>query len=293
MYRNFDLATLEKEYSPSSCVEDINVYIEQYIEQSKKQKQQAKLTNSLRENLSYGASPEQTLDLFIPNANVQSQHKLMVYIHGGYWQELSKEESCFAAGNFQQHGIHFAVINYTLAPKATLSEIVAENRRALAWLFHHAHEFGYQADEIYLAGSSAGAHLVTLMALTDWHQHFGIESQFIKGICAVSGIYDLTPIQQTYINEPLQLSQQDVSVFSPLLTKEFLTKFTQCKTIIALGENETQEFKRQSLEFYQMVCTQQKNCEFKQIASRNHFDVILDLADSKSWLFQQVLKQMQ
>ena len=299
MYRNFDLKTLELEYSPSSCIDDIGIYIQQYIDQSNQALQFAQQQTKVLTNLNYGktSNEDEVLDLFLPFESTPSKKKLQVYIHGGYWQELSKNESSFAATNFQQHGYHFAVINYSLAPNATLTEIVAQNCRALVWLYQHAEEFGYDKDEIYLSGSSAGGHLAMMMVLTDWSTYLNVSDKtvgnIIKGVCAVSGIYDLTPIKQTYINEPLQLTEVEVTDQSPLLLSANYNYLTDCQMIFAFGDNETDEFKRQTLAMKSSLQDYGYLTNVSEIKNRNHFDIILDLAVPASWLSHQVFKQME
>ncbi|OUS28790.1 hypothetical protein A9Q98_07115 [Thalassotalea sp. 42_200_T64] len=286
LYRNYDLKNLEREYSPSSCVDDINIYIKQYVERSDKATQLAEQQGKVLKNLSYGDSADEMLDLFLPT--VGNTKKLQVYIHGGYWQELSKDESSFAATNFQRHGCYFAVINYSLAPNATMTEIVEQNRRALAWLFENAERLGFNGNEIYLSGSSAGAHLAMMMLQTHWPDYLNntqasAKSNLVKGVCAVSGIYDIEPIALTYINEPLQLSAQEIDRCSPLRHDVI----NHCPVILAYGEDETAEFKRQTAAIAALVFE-----DVFEIPERNHFDVIIDLADDGSWLCQQVFQQM-
>jgi arylformamidase len=325
-------ALLEQEYSPSSCVDDIMIYIQQYIDQSQTVIQQAVADNSVLRDLKYGDlhcknNDDEVLDLFLPThhsakaqeAGTAQGKKLHVFIHGGYWQELTKEESAFAANAFQQAGHYFAVINYSLAPKASLTEIVKQNRRALAWLAANADSLGFDANEIYLSGSSAGAHLCLMMLQTDWPIYLAktyldkshlastcpvnqpninttlkplseakAKHPFIKGVCAVSGIYDIAPLLKTTINDPLQLTVLEVEANSPLRH----TTLNQCPVIIAFGDNETSEFKRQSLAMKAQLEEQGFTVTFSEIAARNHFDVILDLGIEGAWLFEEVLKQM-
>lgn len=297
LYQQLDLKTLETEYSPSSCVDDINVYINQYLTLSQQNLLYAQQQHKVLENLQYGYSKDEVLDLFLPFDSSNVQKKIHVYFHGGYWQELSKNESCFAANNFQQQGFHFAVINYSLAPQATLTEIVEQCRQAIVWLYQHANEYGYDNNEIYLSGSSAGGHLAMMLALTDWSQYLTVKSNIIKGICAVSGIYDLTPIAQTYINKPLQFTSQEIIENSPLLFDLASNHTTNiplpdCKVILAYGDNETNEFKRQTNAMKQRLTEQNIHSSFTEIEGKNHFDVILDLSIPDSWLSQSVLKQM-
>lgn len=289
MYRNFDLKTLEKEYSPSSCIDDIGIYIKQYIDLSDNAKETAIEQGKLISNIQYGSNPDEVLDVFLPFESTQNKRKLQVYIHGGYWQELSKEESCFAATNFQNSGYHFAVVNYSLAPNTSLTEIVEQNRQALIFLYQNAEKYGYDKNEIYLSGSSAGGHLAMMMALTDWSKYIDVDQNIVKGICAVSGIYDLTPIAQTYINKPLQLTEKEIANYSPLLLNKSLRN---CSIILSYGDNETSEFKRQTTAMIHHLTAQKIEVTQAEIAQRNHFDVILDLAAPKSLICGEVFKQM-
>ncbi|PAJ73803.1 hypothetical protein CJF42_13815 [Pseudoalteromonas sp. NBT06-2] len=290
MYKNFDLANLEREYSPSSCINDINIYIDKYILQSKVALEKAKREQALEADLHYGKSQDELIDLYLPTQG--NTKKLHIYIHGGYWQALSKNESSFAASNFQQKGCYFAAINYSLAPNANLTEIVEQNRKAIAWLYSHATQLGFDADEIYISGSSAGAHLAMMMLQTNWSDYIQCDkiknNQLIKGVCAVSGIYDLIPIALTYINDTLKLTPLEIEQNSP----NNKTLVNNCPIIFAFGEQETSEFKRQTSEILMVLGRAGIEVSCKEIHNRNHFDVILDLADSNSWLSNQVFRQM-
>lgn len=285
IYSSFDQATLDREYSPSSCIDDINVYLEAYACASRQARDAAIHQGTLAADLPYGSAPDERLDLFL--ATSSGSAPLHIYIHGGYWQALSKDDSLFAAPMFQAHGSCFAATNYTLAPDATLEQIVQQNRRAIGWLYDRADEWGYDRDRIYLSGSSAGAHLAAMMLLTDWPR-YGLPPNLVKGICAVSGIYDLAPVRLSYVNEPLQLNREDVVRNSPVGQ----ALLNRCPVILAYGDNETSEFKRQTEDYRKFLRKQGVTTSFREIPCRNHFDVIMDLAKAETWLSQQVLRQM-
>ena len=152
-WRNWPLVRIEKEYSPSTCVPSIEPFLADYSIRSRKAEQSLVCQKDLR----WGDKPEETLDYF-PAASRDAP--LLVFIHGGYWQELSKNESLFAAPDCVANGIAFAAINYTLAPHTGVEMIVDQCRRAVAWLHAQADVLGFHRDRLYLSGSSAGAHLV-------------------------------------------------------------------------------------------------------------------------------------
>jgi len=262
---NLSEAEREREYSPSSCIGgDYMPFIEAYIDRSA----QAHTANP-PVSLSYGSSNTQSIDLFLPSG-ARGPVPVLVFIHGGYWQELSKKESAFAAPACLDQGFAFAAIDYTLAPQATVSDIVAECRAAIAFLAHHGSDHGIDPDRMVVAGSSAGGHLAAMVALG------GEARNCIRGAVMVSGVFALEPLIGTSINEALGLDAPAARASSPLL--QDLEGFPP--SVICWGENETDQFKRQSTVFAQHLRDAAgASVEEFESPGRNHFDVILDLTD--------------
>lgn len=129
----------------------------------------------------------------------------LVFIHGGYWQRNARADfACFAEG-LNAAGWSVAMPGYTLAPEASLAGIVAEIGAALEWLASHGAEHGI-AGPLVLAGWSAGAHLAAI--------HLG-HPAVVAGL-AISGVYDLAPIRDTYLNDKLNLTDDEIATLSPL-----------------------------------------------------------------------------
>src|SRR3954447_10931373 len=131
----------------------------------------------------------------------------LVFIHGGYWQTRAKETFAVFAGGPMAHGINVALIGYTLAPDATLEEIVAEIHAGLDFLAAQLPILGGDPNQVVVSGWSAGGHL-TSMALS--HRH-------VKAGMAISGIYDLEPIRHSYLNAKLGLHEPMSQHHSPVL----------------------------------------------------------------------------
>jgi len=141
-------------------------------------------------------------DLF-PTADVNAP--CLVHIHGGYWQRNSREVfSCLAEG-VARHGWSAALPGYTLAPDASLTAIVAELRLALDWLQEHRTSYNV-GGPIVLSGWSAGGHLAALL----------LDHACVAAGLAISGVYELGPIRDIYLNEKLRLTDEEVSTLSPL-----------------------------------------------------------------------------
>lgn len=263
MWKTLGQEELERQYSPSSCVDNFDDLIAAYATRS----QLSEASASVIKNIRYGDQADEILDLFpvaAPGA------PLMVFIHGGYWQALSKDDSTFAGAGFASRGVAFAAIDYTLAPKGTIEQMVDQCCRSLVWLRDNAGRYGYSSERIFLSGSSAGAHLAVMVMITLGKLRV---DGIVKGCVLLSGIYDLRPLVKTYVNAPLGLNEESARAFSPaLFDLEALPD-----SIVCWGENETSEFKRQSREFARAHIDAGGNCDHFEIAGRNHFDLVYEL----------------
>lgn len=278
LYR--DIATrsqLEREYSPSSCVADLGAILETYGRKSSAVRQQ--LPRLVK---SYGDTAAEEFDFFAAPSvrNGGGPRPVLVYIHGGYWQELSKNEHSFPALALNAHDISYVAVNYGLAPEAKLGEMVTRCRRALAWVSKHADALKIDRAQVHLAGCSAGAHLAAMVALTDW-TNYGVRALPLRSLILLSGIYDLRPLPLTYVNNAVGMSLEDTLNCSPQLLID-AAQVLFPRTLIIWGEHETAEFKRQSRDFADSISRRGAAVVAEEIAGRNHFDLIFDLADDST-----------
>lgn len=75
-------------------------------------------------DIPYGKGVREKFDFFPGNPGAG----IFVFIHGGYWQMRHKNSFRFLAKGPLSLGMHVASVGYTLAPEASLSEIVQEVR---------------------------------------------------------------------------------------------------------------------------------------------------------------------
>jgi acetyl esterase/lipase len=151
----------------------------------------------------YGPGARQRFDLFAAKSPAAP---CLVFIHGGYWQRNTREDfACYAEGVLA-HGWSAALPSHTLAPDATLTQIVGEIGSALDWLAANGPKRGLAAGPIIVSGWSAGGHLAA-MALG--------HSRVAAGL-AISGVFELAPLRDTYLDEKLRLTDSEISTLSPL-----------------------------------------------------------------------------
>jgi arylformamidase len=150
----------------------------------------------------YGERERTKIDLY-PAADKTAP--CLVFLHGGYWQRNSRDVFAMLVEGVAAHGWSVAIPGYSLAPDASLTEIVTEISRSLDWLAQSGGSYGISGP-VVLSGWSAGAHLVAM----------ALDHPRVTAGLAISGVYDLGPIRDTGLNNALKLTDQEVAQLSPL-----------------------------------------------------------------------------
>ena len=267
-------ADRQQEYSPSSCLPDgdYQTHILEYRRASEAAWARANdhptaSTTTIR----YGDDEAHAIDVMALSGDRPAP--LLAFIHGGYWQELSRVESRFPTATCISRGWNYAAIDHTLAPAAPLDRIVDECRRAVRTLAVRAEALGLDPNRIVLAGHSAGAHLAAMVTADP-------DGTDVAGLVLVSGIYELEPLIGTTVNNRLCLDPDTARRNSPLL----MDATGSPSTLVAHGSDETSEFKAQSAAFSHHLEAAGTTVTMLEVAGRNHFDVILDLAEPDTLL---------
>ena len=183
----------------------------------------------------------------------------LLFIHGGYWQARAKEVFTVVAEGSMAHGINVALIGYTLAPDATLDQIVAEIHAGIDFLTTQLPALGAANEGIVVSGWSAGGHL-TAMALS--HPK-------VKAGMAISGIYDLEPIRHSYLNVKLGLDEAMSRRNSPMMQAGPLKPLS-----LVVGSAELPLLRKQTADFAGHRATFGLPVTYEEIPGANHFTIM-------------------
>ena len=257
LYRGMDRAALDAAYNNRAAVRDYAAI----SAQRQKRSDEVRAARRFRADLAYGRGARERLDFF-PAAAVGAP--LLAFIHGGYWQWNDKEASSFLVEGPLARGFAVALIEYTLAPEASLDQIVAEIRRAADWLAANAGKLGANRERLYFAGHSAGGHLAATL----------LDHPAIAGAVPISGLFDLEPIRLCYLNEKLALTAESASRNSPLL--HIPQRAAPC--VVAVGAAELPELVRQSAEYATALAENDLRVRHLPLAAHDHFTVLEELA---------------
>ncbi|XP_048466630.1 kynurenine formamidase isoform X2 [Rhincodon typus] len=249
LWKKMDKEELNKQYSPScwSHRMDKDTVIQAHIKELTKGTEQGRNVAQTWLDVAYGQGDGEILDIYLPR-NPSPAPDLLIYFHGGYWQFLSKDLSGFMVPPLAKAGVIVVAVDYTLAPKGNMDLIVSQVRCSVAFIVQQYSSLS----GVYLCGHSAGAHLGAMVLCTDWKE-YGV-SPDIKGALLVSGIYDLCPIVHTLVNDPLQMTEADALRNSPMQFVNIMKQLNgKCEIIVAVAQHDSDEFRKQSQEYYQVL----------------------------------------
>lgn len=264
LYRGMDRDTLDIAYNNSRAMPNAG----EVLAQMQARSQQAYDSLAPRRDLAYGDGARQRYDWF---GGAGPGAPVLVFIHGGYWQSRCKEDFAFVAQGPLAAGFNVVLAEYTLAPEANMTRIVAEIGALLDQLARDGDGLGLGDAPLVLSGHSAGGHLA---AVHRTHPR-------VTHALPISGLMDLEPIRLGTLNDPLDLSTAEVEQLSP---QRHIGPGVPM--VVAVGGAELPELVRQSHEYAQACQAAGQAVAYLAVPGRNHFDVLDALAHADGALVQ-------
>ena len=281
VYRQLDQEALDAQYNNRQRFPDYKARFNTWSELSDKTR--AQLDGRL--DVAFGSLGKEAVDIF-PAAGTGAP--IYVFVHGGYWYSLDKSACSYVAQGMRPHGVMTVVNNYDLAPEVDMDEIVRQNRQAIAWLYRHGAEYGGDPDRIYVCGHSAGGHLACMMLATDWPAFApGVPQDVVKGVCAISGLFDLEPIQLSYLNDTLRMTPEMASRNSPV----HQSYATLAPLLLIVGADESDEYHRQTHLMADLWRRRGAPTEVIVPENLDHFSIVDSLYDPAAELVRKQLDQ--
>lgn len=279
---SFDPAFCEREYNARAAVPEAATLLGASTERARAARAMLDAQDGgrqARQELAFGPGAKERIDFF--PAGVDGA-PLLVFIHGGYWRALDKEDVSWIAPPWLSRGVSVALPNYDLLPTVPMETIVAQVRAALAFLWRDAPRLGVDRDRIVVCGHSAGGHLAAIAACTDWPAHGpDLPSRIARGTLSISGLHDLEPLRHApFLSRDLALDTDRARALSPA----YQTPNAGLRAVTCVGGDESSEFHRQARLLAQHWGTALEHDV--PMPGRNHFTVVEALAEPGSALFE-------
>jgi arylformamidase len=274
VYKHYNQEELNNQYNTRLQVPDYAGYFDRWEKLSR----QTAAQNNILKDVPFGDHPEERMDIFPSDID---HSKTLVFIHGGYWHLLDKTMFHFLAGHFLKYNITTVLINYPLAPKTSIDEIVLSCRKALRWLHDNIIKYNGDSDDLYLMGHSAGGHLASMMLVEE-------EAKFVRGAISLSGLFRLEPVMLSYLNDSIGMDLENAIKNSPVL----LNPANVGPVLLVTGTDESDEFKDQSKELYQSWKNKNSNIDCLNIPEKNHYSILDAVIEKDSALLDAIFRLM-
>jgi acetyl esterase/lipase len=131
------------------------------------------------------------LDLYLPSD--RTDFPVLMFVHGGNWRNGDRSLYPSLGNRLARAGVGVVIPSYRLAPRNPPPAQIQDLAAAFAWTVKTIGQYGGDLKRLYVAGHSAGGHLVSLLALDpQWLANHDLNSASIRGVAALSGVYDVT-----------------------------------------------------------------------------------------------------
>jgi arylformamidase len=234
--------------------------------------------------VAYGLGDKEKLDIFPSISSKPTSKKaapVLIFIHGGYWRSLDKADQSFLAPVFTESGSCVVIPNYSLCPAVTVSEIVLQLVKAVAWVYKNIDKYGGDPKRITVAGHSAGGHLVAMLLSCLWPKFdTTLPNDVVKNALSISGLFEMeTPMHSPYLQNSLHLTVSEVKRISPA----WMPAPKQGQLYSVVGGDESPEFLRHN-QLIQDAWGKTVVPLSEQLAGLNHFTVLENLCQPESRL---------
>ena len=150
--------------------------------------------------------PLHTLNVYKPK-NSEGKLPVIFDVHGGGWYYGDKELNAYYCKSLVKHGFAVVDISYRLSPEANIFMQVKDVCEAMNYCYSHADELGLDVENAFIAGDSAGGHIVALIANiandTVLQNKFGVEPKIapkaVGLICPALEPLGLVPLPKSFM----------------------------------------------------------------------------------------------
>jgi acetyl esterase/lipase len=136
----------------------------------------------------------QTLDVWTPSGRAAKPRPVLIFWYGGGWVKGDGRAYAFAARAYAKAGFVVVMPDYRKVPAIRFPAMLQDGAQAVKWTRDHIAAYGGDPNRIGIAGHSAGAYTVAMLALDQrWLRAEGVDPKIIKAAIGLSGPYNFYP----------------------------------------------------------------------------------------------------
>ena len=220
-------------------------------------------------------NPKHNLDIYQP---IENNTPVVIFIHGGAWNEGDSNHYGFLGQFFAQNNITFVSPSYRLTNEVQCDGEVQDVIKAIQWTQHNIKNYGGDPNKIYLMGHSSGAHLISLITVKN-------QVDNIQGVICLSGVYKIGWTFQLSGVIAQAFQGLDREKYSPInYVHQGLPPF-----LIFYAEHDLTTLPSQSKKFHQALRNKSCNSELNMVDGEDHKTEIINLVLPKAKSGQRIV----
>jgi acetyl esterase/lipase len=227
-------------------------------------------------DLPYGQGPRQHLDVYSPRQALN--RPVVIFWYGGSWVKGRKSQYRFVGTTLAERGFVAVIPDYRLYPQVHFPAFDEDDARAVAWVEHHAQEFGGDPHHILLMGHSAGGHTAAFLAFNhEFLRSFGADPHDIVGLIGLSGTYVLVP----------ESDEERATFPSPYTEKDWQPiRFVDADappTLLLHGMDDKEVLPQEAIDLRDVMLRDRLRVELHLYPHRGHGDTVASFAPVTRW----------
>ncbi len=284
VFLDYDRESLDREYFIRGRVTEWDARIARFQEWSARRRADGPCDL----DIAYGARKRHRLDIFPPVGGAEGTDgageagaPVLIFIHGGYWRMLDKDDFSYIACGLEAHGALSVVVRYGRWPGQDMAGMVADVRDAIRWVGRRIADWGGDPRRVFVCGHSAGAQLAAQATTA----RAALPDGLLKGFIGISGVYDLRPVRACFLNDGGFLTPAEVRRYGANATRPASRR---CPGLFVYGGLEGGEFERQSREQAAIWRLSGSPAKLLELPGLDHATTVGQLYRSKSELCQRI-----
>ncbi len=226
--------------------------------------------------IEYGANARQQLDIYRPKTAEKSAalKKVIIFYYGGNWDSGERADYKFVAEALTSQGFIVVIPDFRLYPEVLFPGLMADPATAAKWVKANINQYGGDANKVFLAGHSSGAHLVVMMAINpEYLAQASLKPNDFAGVIGLAGPYDFLPLKSDRLkvifgSDAEQWKSQPINFVDgknpPLL--------------LAVGMKDGTVWPRNSINLAKKIKDNNGLVEVAEFANYGHIDMVTKLA---------------
>ena len=269
VWMNMDQVELDAAYDQSVYAPLLKQIIQRYASASRT----ARAHVGEPERVAYGPTEHEKLDIYRAK---KINGPIFVFIHGGAWLGGEAKNYAFPAELFVNAGANYVALDFVGVKDAggNIGVMADQVRRAIAWVYKNADQFGGDRGKLYVGGHSSGGHLCGVASVTDWPS-LGVPADGIKGWHCMSGMYEMKPVRLSKRSSNVKFTD---ALEDAMSSERHLTNIS-APVVVTYGTDETPEFQRQNRDFAAALKGAGKQVELIEAPNYGHFEMCESLGN--------------